>query len=153
MTLDCAARFWTCTAQAREVFQWPLRSDGVLQWTFKSEPLLPKPSRRLLAGHTQNESFPRVRVSLDGYQPRLNVVLYDPADVYPGSWHGPEIDIRRPFEMTVAIDSALGPGGVLARVGNGPFLSLMTDVPHGYKADDWPEIWESSAEMQVIAAS
>ena len=137
---------------AREVFQWPLRGEGVLQWTFKSESLSPKPSRVLLAGHTASESFPRVRVSLDGYQPRLNVAVYDPADVYPTSWHGPEIDIRRPFELTVAIDPALGPGGVLARVGNGPYSSLMTDVPYGYKADDWPETWESSAEMQVIAA-
>jgi len=138
--------------KAREVFQWPLRGDGVLQWTFKSEPLSPKPSRVLLAGHSSNEPFPRVRVSLDGYQPRLNVALYDPADIYPTSWHGPEVDIRRLFELTVAIDPALGPGGVLARVGNGPYSSLMTDVPYGYKADDWPETWESSAEMQVIAA-
>ena len=135
----------------REVFQWPLRDDGVLQWTFKSEPLPAKPSRVLLAGHSSNEPFPRVRISLDGYQPRLNVTLYDPADVYPSSWHGPQIDIQRPFELTVAIDPELGPGGVLARVGNGPYSSLSTDVPHGYKADDWPETWERSPEMQVFA--
>ena len=135
--------------KARELFQWPLGGDDVLRWTFESEPLSPKPSRVLVAGHSPNESFPRIRISLDGYQPRLNVVLYDPADVYPSSWHGPEIDIQRPFELTVAIDPALGPGGVLARIGNGPYSSLMTDVPHGYKADDWPETWEHSAEMQV----
>lgn len=80
-------------------------------------------------------------------------MLYDPADVYAGSWHSPEIDIRRPFDLAVTIAPSLGPGGVLARVGDGRFSSLMTDVPHSDKADEWPEPWESSAEMQVNAAS
>ena len=135
---------------AREVFQWPLLNDGVLRWLFKSEPLAPKPYRVLLAGHMSNEAYPRVRVSLDGKRSRLNVVLYDPADIYPRCWHGPEIDINRPFELTVAIDPDMGPGGVLARVGNGSFSSLTTDGPHGYKANGWPETWERSAEMRVI---
>ena len=138
---------------AREQFQWPLPRDGVIEWSFKSEPLPPSPSRVLLSGHSANDAFPRIHVSLDGYQPRLNVALYDPADVYPNSWHGPEVDIGRPFELTVAIDPAMGPGGVLARVGNGRYSSLETDVPHGYKANGWPETWETSTEMQVANTS
>ncbi len=137
----------------REQFQWPLPRDGVIEWSFKSEPLAASPSRVLLRGHSANDAFPRIHVSLDGYQPRLNVALYDPADVYPNSWHGPEVDIGRPFELTVAIDPAMGPGGVLARVGNGPYSSLETDVPHGYKANGWPETWETSTEMQVASTS
>jgi hypothetical protein len=138
---------------AREQFQWPLPRDGVIEWSFKSEPLAASPSRFLLRGHSANEAFPRIHLSLDGFQPRLNVALYDPADVYPNSWHGPEVDISRPFELTVAIDSAMGPGGVLARLGNGPYSSLETDVPHGYKANGWPETWETSTEMQVTSIS
>ncbi len=109
-------------------------------------------SGRILSGWC-TRALPHVRISLDGYRPRLNVALYDPADVYPSAWHGPEIDVRRPFELTVAIDPALGPGGVLARVGNGPYSSLTTDGPYGYKAGDWPAIWETSAEMQVISSN
>ncbi len=138
---------------AREQFQWPLPRDGVIEWSFKSEPLVASPSRSLLRGHSANEAFPRIHVSLDGYQPRLNVALYDPADVYPNSWHGPEVDISRPFELSIAIDPAMGPGGVLARMGNGPYSSLETDVPHGYRANGWPETWETSTEMQVASTS
>ena len=133
----------------REQFHWPPLRDGVMEWSFKSEPLDPRPSRVLLAGHSGKEAFPRIHVSLDGYQPRLNVALFDPADIYPNSWHGPEVDIRHPFELTVAIDPAMGPGGVLARVGNEPFSSLETDVPHGYKANGWPETWTTSTEILV----
>ncbi|HAB14535.1 MAG TPA: hypothetical protein DCE47_22860 [Planctomycetaceae bacterium] len=138
---------------AREEFQWPLPADGVMRWSFQSDALPPKPSRVLLTGQNENEAYPRIRVSLDGYQPRLNVTLYDPADVYPCSWHGPEIDIRYPFELTVAIDPAMGPGGVLARVGSGPYSSLATDEPFGYKADAWPENWEASTEIPVVDAA
>ena len=134
---------------ARETFQWPLPASGVRQWSFESGPLLAQPARVLLTGHNADESFPRLQISLDGYEPRLNVMLYDPADVYPCSWHGPEVNIQQPFELTVAIDPAMGPGGVLARVGNRPFSSLMSDAPHGYKAQDWPDTWETSTEMQV----
>ena len=134
----------------REEFQWPLPADGIMKWSFKSDSLPPKPSRVLLTGQSGKEAYPRIRVSLDGYQPRLNVTLYDPADVYPCSWHGPEIDIRHPFELTVAIDPALGPGGVLARVGNEPYSSLTTDVPFGFKVNTWPEKWDVSTEIPVV---
>ncbi|GIS59400.1 MAG: hypothetical protein CM1200mP2_16250 [Planctomycetaceae bacterium] len=135
---------------AREEFQWPLPADGIMKWSFKSDSLPPKPSRVLLTGQSGKEDYPRIRVSLDGYQPRLNVTLYDPADVYPCSWHGPEIDIRHPFELTVAIDPTLGPGGVLARVGNEPYSSLTTDVPFGFKVNSWPEKWDVSTEIPVV---
>ena len=138
---------------ARESFEWPLRGQGVLQWSFHGESLSPKPARVLLAGRIANEAFPRIRVSLDGYRPRLNVTLYDPKDIYPSCWHGPEIDISRPFELTVAIDPALGPGGVLARVGDGPYSSLITDSVVGYKANAWPETWETSDEIRVRAVT
>ena len=49
----------------------------------------------------------------------------------------------------MAIDPAMGPGGVLARVGDGPFSSLTTDEPFGYKVGAWPETWETSSEVQV----
>ena len=135
---------------AREEFQWPLPEDGIMKWSFRSDSLPPKPSRVLLSGQSGKEAYPRIRVSLDGYQPRLNVTLYDPADVYPCSWHGPEIDIRHPFELTVAIDPAMGPGGVLARVGSGPYSSLTTDVPFGFKVNAWPEKWDVSTEIPVV---
>ena len=135
---------------AREEFQWPLPEDGIMKSSIRSDSLPPKPSRVLLTGQSGKEAYPRIRVSLDGYQPRLNVTLYDPADVYPCSWHGPEIDIRHPFELTVAIDPNLGPGGVLARVGNEPYSSLTTDVPFGFKVNSWPEKWDVSTEIPVV---
>ena len=39
----------------------------------------------------------------------------------------------------------------MARVGNGQYSSLLADVPYGDNADAWPDSWETSAEMQVVA--
>ena len=134
---------------ARETFEWPLRRDGILEWSFTGGPLSPQAARVLAAGSSPREAYPRVRISLDGYQPRINVLLYDPADIYPVCWSGPEIDISQRFDFTVAIDPNLGPGGVLARAGGGPFSSLVTDAPTGYKANGRPDTWEFSDEVQV----
>ena len=133
----------------RESFAWPLSGDTARQWRFKVDPLPPSPSRVLLSGSSPGERLERVRVSLEGYRPRLSVSLFDPCETRPNFWTGPEVPVDRPLDLTVAIEPGMGPGGVLARVAQGPLSSLHSESPTGYTAADWPQQWTAGDAVEV----
>jgi hypothetical protein len=140
------------TGEPRETFSWPFAGENTRVWRFMADEVGQGPSRLLLAGETAGERFPRVRVSLDGWSPKLNVSLYDPRDRHPRTWAGPEVRSDGPLDVTVALCPGMGPGGVLARVGDGPYSSLQTDGATGYTAEGWPDRWTAGDGVEVIEA-
>lgn len=134
----------------RESVAWPLTPGTARIWRFRAEEVAPLPARVLLEGCCEAEPFPRVRISLDGWAPRLTVALYDPRERYPRVWTGPEVPIDQPLDVTVAVDPDMGPGGVLARLGDGPFSSLRTAEATGYTADGWPDRWTFGHKVEVV---
>lgn len=135
--------------QRRESFSWPAERGAARFWRFRAGRAAPDPAQVLLAGTSPGEAFPRVRVSLDGWRPRLTVALYDPRENYPRVWTGPEVLTACPLDVTVAVHPGMGPGGVLVRFGDDPFSSMRTDAATGYTADGWPERWRAGEGVEV----
>jgi len=136
----------------RESFAWPPDSPTGRAWRFRGAGPGTGSSHLLLAGQMPGESFDRVRISLDGWQPRLHVALGDGREIYPRIWTGPVVPVDEPLDLTVVICPEMGPGGVLARLGEQPFSSLHADAADGYTAADWPEQWEMGEGVEVIDA-
>lgn len=140
--------------QRREGFTWPPEPEKVHGWRFRADEFGEQPARLLLAGWMPGETFDRVRISLDGWQPRLHVALANAGDtypqIYPQVWTGPRVAADEPLDLTVVVYPDLGPGGVLARLGDGPFSSLESDAAEGYTATDWPEEWEEGEGIEVV---
>lgn len=136
----------------RERFSWPPEPGKVHGWRFRSTWSDTGSARLLLAGRVPGELFDRVRVSLDGWQPRLHVALGQAGDTYPQNypqvWTGPQVACD-PLDISLLIYPDLGPGGVLARVGHGPFSSLQTDAAEGYSDAEWPEHWQAGEGIEV----
>ena len=137
----------------REGFSWPPEPGKMYSWRFKADRIGSGPAQLLLAGRMPGEIFDRVRISLDGWQPRLHVALGSAGEtypqIYPQIWTGPQVSVDEPLDLTVSIYPDMGPGGVLARLGDGPFSSLQTDAAEGYRAADWPEEWEPGEGIEV----
>ena len=135
----------------RERFCWPPEPGKARGWRIRAVATDAGPARLLLAGRTPGEVFDRVRISLDGWQPRLHVALGRAGDTYPQNypqvWTGPQLE-SGPMDLEVLIYPDLGPGGVLARVGDGPFSSLQSDAAEGF-ATEWPEQWHAGEGVEV----
>ena len=52
------------------------------------------------------------------------------------------------MDLEVLIYPDLGPGGVLARVGDGPFSSLQSAAAEGF-ATEWPAHWHAGEGVEV----
>jgi hypothetical protein len=135
--------------QRRETFSWPQMSDAARQWRIRGHLTDEAPTHQLLTGRSDDELFARIEVSLVGYMPRLCVAIYDPRERYPNIWKGPQIALDQLLDLTIAIDPAMGPGGILARIGDGPFSSLQTDAAIGYTAEGWPQQWDSNNSLEI----
>ena len=135
----------------RERFCWPPEQGKARGWRLRAATIDASPARLLLAGRTPGEVFDRVRISLDGWQPRLHVALGRAGDTYPQNypqvWTGPQLK-GSPLDLEVLIYPDLGPGGVLARVDDGPFSSLQSDAAEGF-ATAWPEQWQVGEGVEV----
>ncbi len=138
--------------RCRERFSWPPEPGKARGWRFRATATDAGPARPLLAGRMPGELFDRVRISLDGWQPHLHVALGRAGDTYPQNypqvWTGPQV-AGDPLDLSLLIYPDLGPGGVLARVGDGPFSSLQTDAAEGYTAAEWPEQWQAGEGIEV----
>ena len=138
----------------REGFSWPPEPGEVYGWRFSGGEIGANHAQRLLAGRVPGEIFDRVRISLDGWQPRLHVALGGSGEtypqIYPQIWTGPRVPVDEPLDLTVVIYPDMGPGGVLARLGDGSFSSLQTDAAEGYTATDWPKEWEAGESIEVV---
>lgn len=136
----------------RERFSWPPEPGKVRGWRFRATAIGAGPARLLLTGRMPGELFDRVRISLDGWQPCLHVALGCAGDTYPQNypqvWTGPPV-AGDPLDLSLLIYPDLGPGGVLARVGNGPFSSLQIDAAEGYTAVEWPDQWQAGEGIEV----
>ena len=135
----------------RERFCWPPELGKARGWRIRAAATDAGPARLLLAGRTPGEVFDRVRISLDGWQPHLHVALGRAGDTYPQNypqvWTGPQLE-GGPLDLEVLIYPDMGPGGVLARVGDGPFSSLQSDAAEGF-ATEWPEHWQAGEGVEV----
>lgn len=81
-------------------------------------------------------------IGLRGPECRLTLLIGPEPGRSPHYWHGPAMARDAPFDVTLAIHTGMGPGGIMCRLSdNEPWSSLMAASPWGAERLAWPARW------------
>jgi hypothetical protein len=96
----------------------------------------------LLAGWDRSGALASLWIGLAGSENRIVVLLAPRPGRSPHRWHGPTLERGRPFAVQVAIQTGMGPGGLLWRwADDALWSSLQAASPWGAERLTWPAIW------------
>ena len=159
--LDTAGsvREWLCWPEpALALDQWNALADGdripnsavsadvdsdvwLLRFRFTGHAPSGTAEKTMISGFQWWEGPEAIRVAFEGSENRLVVQLVPQAGEGPQRWIGPAFPAGSPLNLEVIVHSGMGPGGVLARIDDGPLSTLDSLSAHGAAHLAWPEAW------------
>jgi hypothetical protein len=156
----------------RESLEWPMHLPPAVQWTPLPIGESPSPiainelrlpgATRLVAWEfsgsaaTSGDGTPQTLlaacdsgpvlaplwIGLLGPEQRLGVLLSPEPGRSPHLWHGPRFPAGAKFSLQLAIQTGMGPGGILSRPDDAsPWSSLNAASPWGAERLKWPARW------------
>ncbi|HKG26981.1 MAG TPA: hypothetical protein VKB09_15125 [Thermomicrobiales bacterium] len=129
----CAAPIWGSATNSR-IVAWNF--TGVCPDAGEGAP------QTLLAGWEPGGALAPLWIGLTGTENRVVVLLAPQAGRSPHRWHGPALPPGRPFALEIAIQTGMGPGGLLWRRDDAAqWSSLQAASPWGAERLRWPANW------------
>jgi Calcineurin-like phosphoesterase len=81
-------------------------------------------------------------IGFRGPDQKLTAIVQRAPGRSPSYWLGPAMEAAKPFEITLAVHTGMGPGGILYRLAaDDPWSSLSAATAIGVEDVEWPARW------------